>query len=104
MESTEGIKTHIEQAAEKVARYVNEDDFLRVVVGANGHHQVYAEVFWHDHGEKKDLFAKEEANQGHDLYALIDTIFDRVSVQLHKAHDKRIERQQKKEPLKKLAQ
>jgi len=101
MESSEGIKTFVNQAVTRLERYVAEDDFIKVVVGASGHHQVYAEVFWHDNAEKKDFFAKESANQGQDLYALLEQVIEKVYVQLQKAHDKRIERGQKKEPLKK---
>ena len=101
MESSDGIRSYIEQSSEKLARYVAEEDFIKVVVGASGHHQVYAEIFWHDNAEKKDFFAKEQANQGQDLYALLDTVIDKVLVQLQKAHDKRLDRRQKKAPLKK---
>lgn len=101
MESSEGIKSAIEAAAARLERYAAPDDVVKVVVGANGHHQVYAEVFWHDTVEKKDVFAKESANQGQDLYALIEQIIEKVHVQLQKAHDKRLDRQHKKDPLKK---
>jgi ribosomal subunit interface protein len=104
MDSSEAIKSYIEKATERLSRYVSEEDSVKVVVGANGIHQVYAEIFWHDTEERKDLFAKEEAPQGQDLYSLIDTVTDKVFAQMQKAHDKRIDRQTKRDPLKKLVQ
>ncbi len=103
MESTPAIKSHIEAAVQKLERYLEGHDHVKFVVGANGHHNVYAEIFWHDQESGKDLFAKEEANQGQDLYALVDVVVEKVFHQLHKHHDKKLERRQKKDPIKKTS-
>lgn len=98
MTSTEGIKNHIEQATEKLHKFQKDDELIRFVVGARGIRQ-YAEIYWHDKGEGKDFFAKQE---GDDLYAQIDQVVDKIIHQLQKAHDKTVDRHHRKEPLKRL--
>lgn len=100
MESTDGLKSYIEEGAEKLRRYVDDGELIKFVLGAQGHHQLQAEVFWHDKEQGKDIFSKE---QGTDMYALIDAVIEKVNTQLKKHHDKRLERRQKKEPLKKAS-
>ncbi|MBN8554925.1 MAG: ribosome-associated translation inhibitor RaiA [Deltaproteobacteria bacterium] len=99
MHSTDGLKTHIEDQAEKIRRYITEGELIRVIVGAERHRQ-YCEVFWHDKTQKKDYFAKEE---GDNLYAQIDVAFDKICTQIHKAHDKLVTKHHHKEPLKKAS-
>jgi ribosomal subunit interface protein len=97
MQSTDGIRSHIEDRAEGLRKFVDDGELIRVIVGAERHRQ-YCEVFWHDKVQKKDYFAKEE---GDNLYAQIDVAFEKASIQLQKAHDKLITKHHKKEPLKK---
>ncbi len=100
MESTPALKTYIETAAEKLRRYVEDGELIKFVLGTQGHHLLQAEIFWHDKDQGKDIFSKE---QGTDMYALIDTVVDKVNTQLKKLHDKRLERHHKKDPLKKVS-
>jgi len=100
MDSTDALKTHIEGAADKLSRYVEDGELVKVVLGTNGHHQLSCEIFWHDKDQHKDVFAKE---QGSEMYSLIDTVVDKAHAQLKKLHDKKLDRQHKKEPLKKAS-
>ena len=99
MESTDALKAHIEQTADRLERYVDEGSLVKVVLGTNGHHQLSCEIFWHDKDQHRDVFSKEE---GSDMYLLIDNCVEKVYAQLKKMHDKKIDRQQKKNPLKKV--
>lgn len=86
MASTEAIKDHITDRAEKLRRFIDEGELIKVIVGAERHHQ-YCEIFWHDRDQKKDFFAK---NDGEHLYSQIDDAFLTIEKQIHKAHDKRV--------------
>ncbi len=98
MKSTDGLKTHIEQRAKRLERFVKDDELIKVIVIAKGHLHA-AEVFWHDKKEGKDFFAKEE---GENAYTQIDQAFEKVFHQLQKAHEKMVDRHQKREPIKKI--
>lgn len=97
MTSTDGIRGHIEDKAEKLSKFVEENELIKVIVGAEKK-TFYCEVFWHDKGVGKDYFAKEA---GDNLYTEIDKAFDKVAHQLQKIHDKNVAKNHKKEPLKK---
>jgi len=103
MDSSEAIKSHVEAGASRLERFLNDNDALKVVVGSNGHHQVYAEAFIHEHNQKKDFFSREEANQGKELYLLLDKVFDKLYAQIHKAREKQMDKHQKRDPLKKAS-
>ncbi len=99
MESTEAIRTHIEDRADKLEKFIKGDEHVRVVVGAKQKgQQHFAEVYWHGNKSGKDFFAKEE---GDNLYAQIDTTFEKIIHQLQKEHDKSVDKHHKKQPLKK---
>jgi len=100
MESTEALKTHIEEKAEKLQKFVTDSEHIRVIVGAKQKgHRHFAEVYWHSQKAGKDFFAKEE---GDHLYTQIDQIFEKITHQLQKEHDKTIALHHKKEPLKRM--
>jgi ribosomal subunit interface protein len=103
MDSSEAIKSHIDKAASRLERFLNNNDALKVVVGSNGHHQVYAEAFIHEHNQKKDFFSREECNQGKELYLLLDKVFDKLYAQIQKARAKQMDQHQKRDPLKKAS-
>ena len=101
LEPTEGIRVHIEEKAVKLEKYLKEDEHIRVVVGTKGRGKVqFAEIYWHDKKSGKDFFAKEEGNY---LYTQIDDIFDAITAQIQKSHSKKVQRQHRKVPLKKIS-
>ena len=103
MDSSDAIKAHVQKVATRLERFLNDNDALKVVVGSNGHHQVYAEAFIHEHNQKKDFFSREEANQGKDLYLLLDKVFDKLYSQIQRAREKQVDKHQKRDPLKKAS-
>lgn len=97
MTSSEAIKNVIEERAERLRRFIDDNELIKVFVGLDGK-LTYAEIVWHDRETGKDFFVKET---GANLYAEIDKAFHTLELQVHKSHDKRVTRQHKKEPLKK---
>lgn len=100
IESTDAIRNHIEDKASKLAKYLAEEEHVRVVVGIKGKSKVhFAEVYWHDSQNRKDYFARKE---GDYLYTQIDEIFETMIQQVSKQHAKAItKKRHKKLPLKK---
>lgn len=99
IESSDGIKLHIEDRADKLKRFVAPDEHIQVTVGAKFKgQQHHAEIYWHDNRVGQDFRATSE---GHDLYTQIDEIFDKVHKQVKQAHDKMKDLQRKKVPSKK---
>jgi ribosomal subunit interface protein len=102
--STEAIKAHIEEKAEKLEKYLKDkdDEHIRVVVGTEAKGKIhFAEVYWHDHKRTKDFFARKE---GDHLYTQIDELFETIMQQVSKQHSKTVStRRHKKTPLKKAA-
>ncbi len=98
--STDAIKNHIEEKAEKLEKYLKDDEHIRVVVGTEAKGKIhFAEVYWHDHKKTKDFFARKE---GSYLYTQIDEIFETILQQVSKQHAKVVStRRHKKTPLKK---
>lgn len=101
MGSTDAIRDHIEQRASKLAKYVREDEHVRVIVGTEANHHVhFAEIYWHDNASKKDYFARKE---GDYLYTQIDEVFETILGQIKKIHDRKVATRHKRVPLKKAA-
>lgn len=97
MTSTEGIRNHIEEKADKLSKFVEDGELIKVIVGAEKK-TFYCEIFWHDKAQGKDYFAKES---GDNLYMQIDEAIEKITHQLQKVHDKNIAKNHKKDPLKK---
>lgn len=91
MDSSDGIKAHIEQKIEKLGRYMRDGEILKVILGKDGP-QFYAELLLHDHARKKDVFAKQS---GDNMYAQIDAAIDTLHAELKKHHDKQISAHQR---------
>ena len=99
LEPTEGIKVHITNKAEKLEKFLKDDEHVRVIVGVKGRGKIqFAEIYWHDTKVAKDFFARKEGNH---LYTQIDDIFDAITAQIQKNHSKKVQRQHHKVPLKK---
>jgi len=100
IESTPGIQSRVEEKAKKLERWIAADEYIRVVVEAKFKGQQHAaEIAWHDNKLGKDFFAKSE---GHDLYAQIDEVFDKVIKQVNHAHDRQVDKKRHVEPTKKM--
>jgi ribosomal subunit interface protein len=100
MDSTEAIKSHVEERAEKLASFVAPDEHVRVALEAKMKGQRHqAEIFWHCNLTKKDYHAKAE---GHHLYTQIDEAFQKVLKQVHNTHRKKVDSRRHIEPHKKM--
>ncbi len=101
IKSTEAIKNHIEDKAVKLAKFLQDTEHVRVVVGTKNKGKVhFAEVYWHDSKNTKDFFARKE---GDYLYTQIDEIFETIIHQVAKQHGKSVtKKRHKKTPLKKV--
>ncbi len=100
MDSTEALENHIRTAADRLTRLVAADEHVHVVVGAKQKgHQHHAEVTWHCNRLGKDFHARAE---GHNLYAQVDEVFDKVLRQAQEAHDKVIDGRRHAQPHKKM--
>ncbi|TVQ80816.1 MAG: ribosome-associated translation inhibitor RaiA [Bradymonadales bacterium] len=100
MESTEAIKQHIRERAEKLEPYIAPDEYVRVALEAKFKGQRHqAEIDWNCNLTKKNYHAKAE---GHHLYTQIDEIFQKVLKQVHNNHKKTIDARRRSEPLKKI--
>lgn len=100
--STEAIKAHIEDKAEKLEKYLKDDEYIRVVVGTEAKGKIhFAEIYWHDNKRAKDFFARKE---GSHLYTQVDEIFETILQQVSKQHSKTVSsRRHRKTPLKKAS-
>ncbi|PIR22940.1 MAG: ribosomal subunit interface protein [Deltaproteobacteria bacterium CG11_big_fil_rev_8_21_14_0_20_45_16] len=100
MESTPSIQSRVEEKAKKLECWVAADEYIRVVVEAKFKGQQHAaEIAWHDNKLGKDFFAKAE---GHDLYAQIDEVFDKIVKQVSHAHEKQVDKKRHFESAKKM--
>ena len=100
MESTDALKSHIEERSKKLEPYVAPDEHIRVALEANFKGQRHqAEVFWHCNLSKRDYYAK---SQGHNLYTQIDEVFQKVLKQVHNEHKKGVDNRRRREPVKKM--
>jgi|GEM_PF-4487187 len=100
MQSSDAVQNRIEEKAKKIENFIAEDENVRVVVHADfkGHRHM-AEISWHDNRIGKDFYAKAE---GHDLYTQVDEVFDKISKQVHKLHDKLVNSKRRMEAPKKI--
>lgn len=99
MESTEAIKKHIETRAQKLQKFIDDKEHVRVIVGAKAKgKRHFAEIYWHDNNEAEDIVLKKE---GDNLYTQIDELFEATILKFQKIHSKHKDRQQKKTALKK---
>lgn len=98
IESSDGIKKHIEERAQKLEQFIAPDEHLNITVGAKFKgQQHYADIYWHDNRTGADF---RSASEGHDLYIQIDEIFEKVLKQVRQVHEKNIDAQRKRTPSK----